>query len=102
MIALEEKERKYDAATHKARLEKILVLWPEIMKIVSQEIPSAESLASLYEKLELPRTLKDIGQDDAMLPTVLRCTKDIRDKYVLSRLAWDLGMEKVLFGYETL
>ena len=102
MIALEEKERKYDAASHKARLEKLLELWPEILEIAAQEIPGAEVLASLYEKLELPRTLKDIGQNEAMLPTVLRCTKDIRDKYVLSRLAWDLGMEKELFGDETL
>lgn len=102
MIALEEKERKYDAASHKARLEKLLELWQEILEIAAQEIPSAEALASLYEKLELPRTLKDIGQDEAMLPTVLRCTKDIRDKYVLSRLAWDLGIEKELFGDETL
>ena len=102
MIALEKKEQKYDAAAHKGRLEKILTLWPKILEIAAQEIPGAEALASLYEKLELPRTLKDIGQNEAMLPTVLRCTKDIRDKYVLSRLAWDLGMEKELFGDETL
>jgi hypothetical protein len=27
-----------------------------------------------------------------MLPVIFRATKDIRDKYVLSRLAWDLGV----------
>jgi len=41
--------------------------------------------------------LADIGEDESLLPTILRCTKDIRDKYVLSRLAWDLGMEAELF-----
>jgi glycerol-1-phosphate dehydrogenase [NAD(P)+] len=98
MIALEKKERKYDVARHEARLEKIFALWPQILAIMEQEIPTREELDSLYEKLELPKTLSDIGQNETMLPTVLRCTKDIRDKYVLSRLAWDLGLEEELFG----
>ena len=97
MIALEEKEKKYDLQSHGVRLEKILELWPRFMEIIAQEIPKMEALEALYRKLELPRTLADIGEDENMLPTVLRCTKDIRDKYVLSRLAWDIGMEKELF-----
>ena len=100
MIALEKKERKYDKAAHEVRLEKILKLWPEIMDIAAQEIPAMESLDRLYQKLELPRTLEAIGEDGALLPTVLRCTKDIRDKYVLSRLVWDLGAETKVFGEE--
>ena len=102
MIALEEKERKYDRQSHEARLEKILALWPQFLEIIAQEIPTANALEELYQKLDLPRTLADIGEDESLLPRVLRCTKDIRDKYVLSRLAWDLGIEKELFGDETL
>ena len=45
----------------------------------------------------LPKTLEEIGANTKLLPTILRCTKDIRDKYVLSRLAWDLGEEETLF-----
>ena len=33
-----------------------------------------------------------IGVPDTELSMIFRCTKDIRDKYVLSRLAWDLGI----------
>ena len=102
MIALEKKERKYDKAAHEVRLEKILKLWPEIMDIAAQEIPAMEVLDRLYQKLELPRTLEAIGEDGALLPTVLRCTKDIRDKYVLSRLVWDLGAETKMFGEEAI
>jgi glycerol-1-phosphate dehydrogenase [NAD(P)+] len=97
MIALEKKERKYDVARHEARLEKLLALWPRILAIVEQEIPSVAFFDSLYQKLSLPKTLADIGQDEKLLPAVLRCTKDIRDKYVLSRMVWDLGLEEEMF-----
>jgi len=98
MIALEAKEGKYDVALHAVRLEKLADNWNTIMEIVSQEIPAAEKLEALYAQVGLPRTLADIGEAEELLPTVLRCTKDIRDKYVLSRMAWDLGIEKDLFG----
>ncbi len=102
MIALEKKEKKYDPIAHGERLEKLLKLWPRILEIAGEEIPEPQALDGLYKKLALPETLGDIGQKEEMLPTVLRCTKDIRDKYVLSRLAWDLGIEDELFGEETL
>ncbi len=97
MIALEAKEKKYDPALHEARLDKILDHWDTIMEIVSQEIPSVQQLEALYQKVGLPGTLNEIGEDESLLPTILRCTKDIRDKYVLSRMAWDLGIEEELF-----
>jgi glycerol-1-phosphate dehydrogenase [NAD(P)+] len=98
MIALETKEKKYDPALHAVRLDKLIANWDAIMEIVSQEIPAVENLKTLYGKIGLPGTLTDIGEVESLLPTVLRCTKDIRDKYVLSRMAWDLGIEEELFG----
>ncbi len=98
MIALEAKEKKYDPALHGARLDKLIANWAAIMDIVSQEIPAVEALETLYRKVGLPGTLTDIGEEESLLPTILRCTKDIRDKYVLSRMAWDLGIEEELFG----
>lgn len=34
----------------------------------------------------------EIGIDESLLPMMLKSTKDIRDKYVLSRLLWDTGL----------
>jgi len=97
MIALEAKERKYDTVLHAGRLDRIINNWDAILEIAAQEIPAQETLGNLYSRVGLPGTLADIGEDESLLPTILRCTKDIRDKYVLSRLAWDLGMEAELF-----
>ena len=97
MIALEAKEKKYDPVLHAARLEKLADHWNAILEIVGQEIPSVDVLEALYIQVGLPKTLADIGEEENLLPTMLRCTKDIRDKYVLSRMAWDLGIEAELF-----
>ncbi len=92
MIALEEKEGKYDLSSHKERLPLLLENWDKILQIIEEELPSAQALSSLFDRIGLPKKLSQIGTDDKDLPTIFQATKDIRDKYVLSRLAWDLGI----------
>ncbi len=97
MIALEKKEKKYDVSAHKVRLETILSRWDEIMEIVRQELPTAEAVEKLLTAIGAPKSLADIGVDNGELSMIIRATKDIRDKYVLSRLLWDLGiLEEIL------
>ena len=92
MIALEEREQKYDPARHAQRLERILNSWEDIRAIVQQEIPAAQTIETLLQRIGCPRAAAEIGIDPATLPMTFRATKDIRDKYVLSRLCWDLGV----------
>lgn len=92
MIELEKKEKKYDPQAHKARLERILDNWDELMQITREELPTATELEQLLELIGAPKCLEDIGVDGCILPMAFRVTKDIRDKYVLSRLLWDLGL----------
>jgi len=92
MIALEEKEQKYSKQLHRERLEVILSNWDQILEIINEELPSAEVLEALLDTIQAPKTLADIGVEEAMLPVIFKATKDIRDKYVLSRLLWDLGV----------
>ena len=92
MIALEEKERKYDIESHKKRFEIIAGKWNEIQSIIEEELPSIEELQSLYTKVGLPETMAEIGLDEDILPLTFKASKDIRDKYVLPRLCWDLGI----------
>ena len=96
MIALEAKEGKYDLAKHRDRLETILSNWPQILRIIDEEIPPVSELEALLDLIDAPKTLPEIGISDEELPMIFRCTKDIRDKYVLSRLAWDLGITEQL------
>lgn len=92
MIALEEKEQKYNIEKHKERIQVIFDNWDNIKQIMDEELPTYKYMKKLFEQLGMPTSMKEIGIDEKLLPTTFKATKDIRDKYVLSRLCWDLGI----------
>ncbi len=92
MIALEEREGKYDRTLHARRLDVIIEKWDDILAIVETELPSSAVIEQIMTDIEAPKTPEEIGLGDTDLAITFQTTKDIRDKYVLSRLAWDLGV----------
>ena len=92
MIALEEKEGKYNVQKHQKRMDVIIEKWDEIIKIMEEELPTLSEMERLFDKIGLPKTMKEIGIDEEILPITFKAAKDIRDKYVLPRLCWDLGI----------
>ena len=97
MIELEKKEGKYDVKKHASRAEFIVENWSKILKIIGEELPSLEEIDRILDAIEAPKTAAEIGIDESIVPMTFKCAKDIRDKYVLPRLAWDLGViEEIL------
>lgn len=92
MIQLEAKEQKYNPAKHGERLEKIIRNWEKVLGIIDEELPKSEEFERILDLTESPKSLEEIGIDRNILPMTLRAAKDIRDKYVLPRLMWDLGV----------
>jgi len=92
MIDQEKKERKYDKSTHPARYETIVEHWQDILRILDQELPCAAELSGILDVIGISKDLNTIGVDSQCAKLTFKATKDIRDKYVLSRLAWDLGI----------
>ena len=92
MIELEKKEGKYRKDTHAARFAIIEKNWDAILQILKEELPTAEELCKLMDAVGINRDLGTIGVSREDAKITFRATKDIRDKYVLSRLAWDLGL----------
>ena len=101
MILQDEREQKYAPEGHKKRLSRILDNWDNILKIIEEELPSSEKLEKLMRSVGLPASPETIGVEDH-IDRVFRATKDIRDKYVLSRLIWDLGLENEIYPSEIL
>ncbi len=91
MIALEAKEQKYSVEAHTKRLETILAKWDTICGIIREEIPARAEIERILETIGAPKTAEEIGENSDLF-TTFQATKDIRDKYVLSRLLWDLGV----------
>ena len=92
MIRLDETERKYDVLAHAKRLDIITEKWDELLKIIDDELPTSTELESLLDAIGAPKSMQDIGLESSLLPMTLAAAKDIRDKYVLPRLLWDIGV----------
>ena len=92
MIAQDEREQKIAPGKHEARLAVILDRWDELTAIMEEEIPSAAWVEELLTRIGCPLSPEAWGGSSTLLPTAFKATKDIRDKYVLSRLAYDLGI----------
>lgn len=92
MLALEEKEGKYDPVKHHSRIAYIAEHWQELVQIMEQELPAAAELERLLKAIGAPCSVEEIGLSADILRLTFEATKDIRDKYVLSRLCWDLGI----------
>ncbi|MBR0235553.1 MAG: sn-glycerol-1-phosphate dehydrogenase [Clostridia bacterium] len=100
MIINEQKEKKYDKAAHAARLEKIISHWDEIIAVIN-ELPSVTELEKLFDTIGAPKTVDEIGVSREAEAAAFPITKDIRDKYIGSRLLWDIGelenVQKIVF-----
>ncbi len=92
MIALEEKEGKYDKAAHAARFARIAAHWDELLQILQEELPGYREILNIMNTIGIDVDLNTLDVDSTCARQTFRATKDIRDKYVLSRLAWDLGV----------
>ncbi|MBE7048999.1 MAG: sn-glycerol-1-phosphate dehydrogenase [Ruminococcaceae bacterium] len=92
MIALEQKEKKYDVDKHKERITRIIDHWDAILAIIEEEIPPAKEIDRILTLLHGPKTVEDLGLDKDIAIKTFHATKDIRDKYVASWLCFDLGI----------
>lgn len=88
MIAAEKNNKKYDIAKHNERIDIIINNRDKILSIIEEELPDIKWFEKLFARLNFS---SDFIEDDT-LSLAFKATKDIRYKYVLSHLAWDLGV----------
>ena len=91
MIANEAKEGKYDPAKHAARLDRILEHYDEIMAVINA-MPTYDEVYATLQAAGFPLTAEEIGFTAQEVHDAAIVAKDIRDKYAVTRLLWDLGL----------
>ncbi len=91
IIAGELKEQKYDKNKHSVRLQKIMDNYERIKEIAGT-LPASSELRAFFENIGHPVSGKELGLSGNELREAFLMAKDIRDKYVLGRLLWDLGI----------
>jgi len=92
LIELEQKEKKYDPEKHRARLEDLIAKWDKLIDIMNRLLPETAYVEQTLKKLGAPTNYADLGLSLDVAKQTMRITKDIRDKYVGTRILWDLGI----------
>ena len=64
----------------------------EILSVIKEELPPSEGAAALLRSVGAPVTSADIGIPTEENALTFKMTKDIRDKYILSTLLFDMGV----------
>ncbi|MBQ2818534.1 MAG: glycerol-1-phosphate dehydrogenase, partial [Clostridia bacterium] len=92
VLAIEAKVQKNSKTTHPKRLKHIIDKWDEIVAAMNEELPSQAQIKAILESAGSPIVPKDIGIENDEVRDSLMASKEIRDKYIASRLLWDLGL----------
>lgn len=79
---------------HGSRLNQLLEHWDEILQIMDEELPDTKTLIATMKKIGIPTTPAELGLDNAAVRRAFIGSREIRDKYILSSMLWDLGLMK--------
>lgn len=92
VLALEETARKNCAETQAPRLAYIRAHWEELTGILRESLPSSETVASLLRELGGPTEPAEIGVEPELVEEAILLAKELRDRYTILQLLWDLGL----------
>ncbi|MBQ6545356.1 MAG: sn-glycerol-1-phosphate dehydrogenase [Lachnospiraceae bacterium] len=90
ILDLEEKSGKNDPEKLLKRLDVIEEHWDEI-RALAAAVPKASGIYEKLEKLDAPRRPADIGLSPEYVHDAVRYAKELRDRYTILQLLWDIG-----------
>lgn len=92
IIAMENKARKNERTGRLARAKSIIDNWDEVCNIINTELPAYEDIYALMEGVGMPLTSQSIGYSVEDTVDAFVCSRDVREKYLLSSMIWDVGL----------
>ena len=92
VLALEKKAGKNDVEAALKRIDTIQTHWDEIKRVINEELPEPESIVNLLKSVEASYRPEQVGIDEAMAKDSVILAKEVRVRYGLLQLLWDLGM----------
>ena len=91
MIVIDERDGRYDLTLHEKRLDTIIAHWDEIVSEMNK-LPSYSEVEKVLKTVGAPTTTEELDQPSEIVHFALRAAKDIRGKYTVSSLLWDIGL----------
>lgn len=95
ILRLEQESGKNNIEQRNRRLQTIEDRWEEIRRTIEEQLPSTEQLIALLQSLEAPYCPYQIGLPIEMVEEGIQVGKEVRNRYTLLQLLWDLGLEEI-------
>ena len=92
IIALENKAGKNDISKRDQRLIVIRDNWKKIQEMIEENLPKTEEMIDLLRSLNAPVEPEDMGVSAQRAREAVEVAKEVRDRYTLLQLLWDLGL----------
>jgi|GEM_PF-27734 len=92
VIALEEESPKNSLERHLARIKIIEQKWMEIIKMIEQVLPKIGTIGKILQEVGAPVHPEQIGIDANTFYDSLIYGKEVRNRYGILQLLWDLGL----------
>ena len=91
ILAMEAQARKNETEGRLRRIDTMEAHWDEIDALLAA-LPSSESIMALLRSLESPCLPAEIGVDGKLLKNTFLYCKEVRARYTILQLVWDLGL----------
>lgn len=90
LVALERTAGKNGREERLRRAEQIAASWDTLMAVF-ESVPPYGEVETLMRKVGMPARPEEIGLSPQDVADAFVCSRDIRNKYLLSSLIWDIG-----------
>lgn len=94
IIQLEEETQKNDVEKRNKRLAVEEEKWNLIQQTIKESLPKTEEMEALLSSLGAPINPEEIGVSMELTADGIRIAKEVRERYTLLQLLWDLGLSE--------
>ena len=91
VIDMEAKAQKNEINAHLKRIDAMEAHWAEITALL-EALPSSETVKGLLQSLDSPYLPAQIDIDPVMLKNTFLYAKEVRARYTILQMVWDLGL----------
>lgn len=91
ILEIERKAGKNERAGRLKRAQRIIAAWDEILQLMEETLPRYDAVKALMVNAGMPTTPQELGLTADEAVDAFVCSRDIRDKYLLSSMIWDIG-----------
>jgi glycerol-1-phosphate dehydrogenase [NAD(P)+] len=92
IIALEERVQKNSIEKYNKRIQIIKSKWNDIIRTIKKIVPSAKEIEAILLKVDAPINPLQVGVDSNTILNSIIFAKEIRNRYTVLQLLWDLGL----------